>query len=551
MCEAFAGRYPERCLGLHCMPAGFFFRTAVMETRNSYNRVSINGIAALSFVTAGGCAVFGRQHPRPRGRLVGGPTESGGDGMDTKTLSALAALVPLAIYTSATAQQPQPGYTYPQQAPGGYQQPPASYPQQAPPANYQQPSNYQAPAQTPPSYQQPPATNYQQPPAYQQQSPPAYQQPSPNYPQQTPSGYQQPPSSSTAGYTQPSTNYQQPPSSYQQPTAGSRPQSTNYAQPPAAGAYPQSAAGYQQPPAGAYPQPSAGGYAVPPTPGYPQPQGAAGYQQPLNYQQQMASYPQPVNQASTQAWSSEEQIDPRHKHEDARHNHNHVYPDRGTVVRTLPATANVVNYGGQSYWFADGVWFEPRGAAYTVIEPPIGLVVASLPSFATAVSGSAGLYFYANDTYYRPRPDLGGYEVVNDPVDSAPAGSYAPSQAAPLYSATAAPPPGALAVPASAAAMTAAVPAMAAAQPTMAAPAAAGQFSSRPPQMVALSPNNGQTPEQQARDRYDCYRLALGQTGYDPLHPKGGMPTAQSSEQQDAYDRVRTSCLQGRGYTVH
>ena len=69
--------------------------------------------------------------------------------------------------------------------------------------------------------------------------------------------------------------------------------------------------------------------------------------------------------------------------------------------------------------------------------------------------------------------------------------------------------------------------------------------------MVALTPNNGQPPEQQARDRYDCYRYALSQTGYDPLHPKGGMPTAQSSEQEDAYDRLRTSCLQGRGYTVH
>ena len=114
-----------------------------------------------------------------------------------------------------------------------------------------------------------------------------------------------------------------------------------------------------------------------------------------------------------------------------------------------------------------------------------------------------------------------------------------------------------LAVPASAAALTAAVPAMAApaaapmgAPPAgMAAPAGMAQLPTKP-QMVALSPNNGQTPEQQARDRYDCYRFALAQTGYDPLHPKGGNPTAQSSEQADAYDRLRTSCLQGRGYTV-
>jgi hypothetical protein len=70
-------------------------------------------------------------------------------------------------------------------------------------------------------------------------------------------------------------------------------------------------------------------------------------------------------------------------------------------------------------------------------------------------------------------------------------------------------------------------------------------------QMVQLIPNNGQTAEQQARDRYDCYRIALSQTGYDPLHPKGGVPTAQSSQQEDAYDQVRTACLQQHGYTVH
>jgi Family of unknown function (DUF6515) len=444
--------------------------------------------------------------------------------MDTK-LSAFAALVPLAIPTFVIAQQAQPGYQPPAnyQVPSGYQQPPASYPQQAPPANYQQPGNYQAPAQAP-SYQSPPA-NYQQPaPSYQQPPPTNYQQPAatPSQPSATPS-YQQPPA---AGYQQPA---------YQQPPGASRPPQPNYSQPPAA--YPQSQAAYPQAPAGSYPQPPSAGYAVPAAPAYPQPQGAPGYGAPSNYQQQLATYPQPANQAPTQSWS-EEQIDPHHKHEDARHNHNHVYPDRGTVVRNLPAGASVVNFGGQSYWFAEGVWFEPRGAVYTVIEPPIGLVVPSLPSFATAVSGSSGLYFYANDTYYRPRPDLGGYEVVNDPVDSAPAGTNSATPTAPLMAAPAAAP--VLAVPASAAAMTAAVPAMAA-------PAAAGPFPSRPPQPVSLFPNNGQTPDQQARDRYDCYRFALGQSGFDPLHPNG----AQGSEQEATYDRVRTACLQQRGYTVH
>jgi hypothetical protein len=102
--------------------------------------------------------------------------------------------------------------------------------------------------------------------------------------------------------------------------------------------------------------------------------------------------------------------------------------------------------------------------------------------------------------------------------------------------------PGALATPASAS--------MSAAPGVLAAPPTVGQFTAPPRQMVSLTPNNGQTPEQQARDRYDCYRFALGQSGYDPLHPKAGPPTAQSSEQENTYDRVRTACLQQRGYTV-
>jgi len=74
---------------------------------------------------------------------------------------------------------------------------------------------------------------------------------------------------------------------------------------------------------------------------------------------------------------------------------------------------------------------------------------------------------------------------------------------------------------------------------------AAAQLPSKP-QMVTLIPNNGQTPEQQARDRYDCYRFGLSQSGYDPLHPMAGV----SPDQESAYDRVRTGCLQQRGYTV-
>jgi Protein of unknown function (DUF1269) len=37
-----------------------------------------------------------------------------------------------------------------------------------------------------------------------------------------------------------------------------------------------------------------------------------------------------------------------------------------------------------------------------------------------------------------------------------------------------------------------------------------------PPTHILFYPTNGQTPEQQNRDRYECYQWAMQQTGFDP-----------------------------------
>jgi hypothetical protein len=61
------------------------------------------------------------------------------------------------------------------------------------------------------------------------------------------------------------------------------------------------------------------------------------------------------------------------------------------------------------------------------------------------------------------------------------------------------------------------------------------------------SPHNGQTPDQQARDQYDCYRFGVAQTGFDPM--TSGTPAAGKPGQAD-FDRARAACFEGRGYTV-
>src|ERR1700722_2726519 len=113
---------------------------------------------------------------------------------------------------------------------------------------------------------------------------------------------------------------------------------------------------------------------------------------------------------------AEEQYEPYHKHHDTHLGHDHYYPDRGSIVRDVPQGAAVLNYAGLTYRFHDGVWYEPRGPAFMVVTPPIGLVVQTLPTFSTVWAHGGEVYLYCNDVYYQPRPDLGGYEIVNDPT---------------------------------------------------------------------------------------------------------------------------------------
>jgi hypothetical protein len=299
---------------------------------------------------------------------------------------------------------------------------------------------------------------------------------------------------------------------------------------------------------------------------------------------------------------SQEQAEPYHKHHDTRHGHDHFYPDRGAIVRDLPKGTIGISYAGASYRYHDGIWLEPRGPAFMVVAPPIGLVAPTLPLYSTLVTHGGENYLYANDTYYRPRPDLGGYEVANDPFDEPPQaapealvggqlpGAPATTQAAAPAATSAVITPG-LPVPvASSAAGAAATPATAQAAPgsisTQAAsslpPASASMTAVTPPATgttstpattansaavpvavptgtsppgtqkgpkVFLYPKNGQTPDQQARDRYECYRFAVAQSGFDPMRSNAGTSPAPAGEMQSDYERAQSACFEARGYS--
>lgn len=309
----------------------------------------------------------------------------------------------------------------------------------------------------------------------------------------------------------------------------------------------------------------------------------------------------------------EQTNEPYHKHHDTRHGHDHFYPDRGAIVRDLPKGTVGLSYAGVSYRYHDAIWLEPRGPAYIVIAPPIGLIAPTLPLYSTVVKHGPDTYLYANDTYYRPRPDLGGYEVVNDPEEEAeqPAapealvGGQLPAEAtSATTAAVVAPTAGAAALAQSpgpverehtATLAGSARPSIGGTSPVAASqslspngnappptavgsgtglattntapPVATGTSSSPAPAVasaalgtgivasgtntsgskVFLYPKNGQSADQQARDRYDCYRFAVAQTGFDPLRA-GSATAASGGETRSDFERAQSACFEARGY---
>ena len=184
--------------------------------------------------------------------------------------------------------------------------------------------------------------------------------------------------------------------------------------------------------------------------------------------------------------------EPVHEHIDHRHGHERAYADHGVVVDALPHDAVVIHHGTNQYWFHGGVWYRPDHGHYVVIAPPIGVFVPVLPPFYTTLMLGGVPYYYANDAYYVWRAQEHQYEVVDPPQ---------------VESATVTP---------------------------------------APAQNMFVYPNRGQSAEQEAKDRYECHRWAVDQTGFDPTTATGDVDAAK----RDDYQRATTACLAARDYTV-
>jgi hypothetical protein len=167
-------------------------------------------------------------------------------------------------------------------------------------------------------------------------------------------------------------------------------------------------------------------------------------------------------------------------------------------------------YWGGGYW-RGGYW--PRayyGLGFSWFLPVLPLAYATY-------WWSGVPYYYANDVYYTYDPNYQGY-VATDPPPTADSSS---SGAAPDASAQAAPPAGAQQM-----------------DSAQGAPQGGpnGPIDGAPPQ-IFMYPKNGQSADQQAKDKAECQQWATEQAG----------SVAQNGSN---FNRAMVACVEGRGYSA-
>ena len=206
-------------------------------------------------------------------------------------------------------------------------------------------------------------------------------------------------------------------------------------------------------------------------------------------------------------------VNHRHKHRPKHHlynRHKHIYyrtPWYGTRyiapihyhyhpighrVRYLPKLHVRVFVGGFSYFYFGGVYYQSIGSSYIVVGAPIGSLIQTLPIGFIGFSIGPSTFYYVNDTYYVWDIPRQGYLVIEKPTGADNA----------IEEAT------------------------------------AGR--------LFAYPKREQSEEQQAKDRYECHRWAVIESGVDPTLGDVKLSTVEKLD----YQRAMGACLEGRDYAV-
>jgi hypothetical protein len=95
-----------------------------------------------------------------------------------------------------------------------------------------------------------------------------------------------------------------------------------------------------------------------------------------------------------------------------RHDHRNEYR-RGERYNSVPRSV-VIPYHNYNYHYADGYFFRPSGAYFSIVAPPIGIYINILPRGYRTVYYPGGICYWYNGAYYRPYNS--GYQVIEPPV---------------------------------------------------------------------------------------------------------------------------------------
>lgn len=175
-------------------------------------------------------------------------------------------------------------------------------------------------------------------------------------------------------------------------------------------------------------------------------------------------------------------------------------PPPARVVPRLEPGYRSYSWGGGQYYHQGGYWYRPYGGSYLIVSAPFGLFVPYLPDYYTTFWYGGSRYYMADDTYYLYDPARRGYIVTHSPYGDDVV--YDDDEAGPSSS------------------------------------------SERRDAELYVYPMRGQSERQQADDRYECHRWAVGQAHYDPTDQE------YRADDRAQYDRALTACLTGRGYSV-
>ena len=156
-----------------------------------------------------------------------------------------------------------------------------------------------------------------------------------------------------------------------------------------------------------------------------------------------------------------------------------------------PRNGYAIDHDLRHYWYDGGHWYRQDDLGWIVDDAPVGAFVSVLPPYYATVWSGGASYYYANDAYYRWNGAQRAYEVVEPPLGIDSGGTTEESGSSAIFA-------------------------------------------------YAM---NGQSAQEQARDRNECHRLAVDQAG-------GGVPPEVAASKQDNTVRAEAACLDARGYSV-